>query len=112
MHRRLTNSAEAFNPNWTVGTNSICVVGGAERRPDVGVWFIRPTFAQRSRPIIDQCPPPNVYIEVIVLISTEENRKIKWFDLSDLNPLVFFNKDPDTIILYVTQPWSKKSHLL
>ncbi|CAG8657892.1 16151_t:CDS:2 [Funneliformis caledonium] len=90
MQRRLTNSAEAFNPNWTVENNSICVVGGAERRPDVGVWFIRPTFAQRSRPIINQCPPPSVYIEVIVLISTEKNRKIKWFVLLDLDPLVVF----------------------
>ncbi|CAG8530444.1 11374_t:CDS:2 [Funneliformis caledonium] len=63
IQRYLTNSAGVFNPNWTVATNSICVIGGAERRPDIGVWFIRPTFAQRSRPIINRCPPPNVYIE-------------------------------------------------
>ena len=90
MHYNLKYSAVSFNPNWGVSTNAICVIGGAERRPDVGVWFTKPTFAQRSRPIINPCPPPNVYIEVIVLISTEENRKIKWVDLSDLDPLVDF----------------------
>ncbi|CAG8522671.1 10561_t:CDS:2, partial [Scutellospora calospora] len=32
-------------------------------RPDVGVWFQRPTFPQRRMPIIYTCPHPNVWIE-------------------------------------------------
>ena len=56
-----------FNPAWYSGSNIICVVGGSERRPDVGIWFRKPTQAQRTNPIINQCPPPDVWIEVTVL---------------------------------------------
>ena len=63
----MSNSAETFNPIWYTGSNIICCIGGAERRPDVGVWFIKPTKAQRIHPVINQCPPPDVWIEVIVL---------------------------------------------
>ncbi|CAG8618353.1 13676_t:CDS:2 [Funneliformis caledonium] len=84
IHYKLVNSAETM---WYSASNGICVVGGAERRPDVGVWFTRPTQAQRTHPIINQCPPPAVWIEV------------------------FFDKDPDRSnafnrINYCQQYWN------
>jgi hypothetical protein len=38
---------------------------GNKYKPDVGFWFIRPTYEQLSKPIVSGCPPPDVYIEVI-----------------------------------------------
>ncbi|CAG8823605.1 14431_t:CDS:1, partial [Dentiscutata erythropus] len=63
IHRRLANSAEIHNPNWGAEINVICVVGGNNFRPDVGIWFQKPTFAQGTRPIANLCPPSNVWIE-------------------------------------------------
>ncbi|CAI2192736.1 10721_t:CDS:2, partial [Funneliformis geosporum] len=71
IHCELRNSARTHNPIWYATPNMICVAGGNDYRPDVGVWFQRPTFLQRQNPIVHQRPPPNVWIEV------------------------FFNEDPD-----------------
>ncbi|CAG8824270.1 2258_t:CDS:1, partial [Dentiscutata erythropus] len=51
------------NQNWFPTTNVICVVGNRDFRPDIGVWFQRPTRLQRRMPIIYACPHPNVWIE-------------------------------------------------
>ncbi|CAB4426773.1 unnamed protein product [Rhizophagus irregularis] len=64
IHYKLVNSAKTFNPVWYSASNGICVIGGAECQSDTGIWFIRPTQAQRTHPIINQCPPPDVWIEV------------------------------------------------
>ncbi|CAB5177421.1 unnamed protein product [Rhizophagus irregularis] len=64
IHRRLVNSAEAFNPAWFVESNVICCVGNAQRRPDVGIWTTPPTGPQQLNPIVNQCPPPDAWIEV------------------------------------------------
>ncbi|CAB4495100.1 unnamed protein product [Rhizophagus irregularis] len=64
-------SGRVHNPNWFVALNTCCVMAGNECKPDVGVWFQRPTYQQLHNPIANQCPPPNVYIEV------------------------FYNRDPD-----------------
>ncbi|CAG8544301.1 4589_t:CDS:2 [Diversispora eburnea] len=71
IHRRLANSAEIHNPNWGAEINVICVVGGNNFRPDVGIWFWDPTFVQRSRPTASLCPPSNVWIEQHNLINIE-----------------------------------------
>ncbi|CAB4377401.1 unnamed protein product [Rhizophagus irregularis] len=47
IHRRLANSAEAFNPAWFVESNITCCVG-----------------PQCINPIVNRCPPPDVWIEV------------------------------------------------
>ena len=80
----ITSSVRTFNPNWATTSNSICVAG-CDLMLECGLLN---NICAISKPIINRCQPPNVYIGVMVLISTEENRKIKWFDLSDLNPLV------------------------
>ncbi|PKY40424.1 hypothetical protein RhiirA4_394638 [Rhizophagus irregularis] len=59
IHRRLVNSAEAFNPAWFVESNVICCVGNAQRRPDVGIWTTPPTGPQQLNPIVNQCLPPD-----------------------------------------------------
>ncbi|CAB4439168.1 unnamed protein product [Rhizophagus irregularis] len=64
IHRRLANSAEAFNPAWFVESNITCCVGRTELQPDVGIWIIPPTQAQCINPIVNRCPPPDVWIEV------------------------------------------------
>ncbi|CAG8530118.1 14318_t:CDS:2 [Ambispora leptoticha] len=61
INRKLANSAELYNPNWDVNVNVICVVGGNDFRPDVGIWFRTLTFAQISRSIVNLCPPPRVF---------------------------------------------------
>jgi len=51
------------NQDWTALMNTICVVGRDEFRPDVGIWIHRPTFGQQAEPIVNKCPPPDVWIE-------------------------------------------------
>ncbi|CAG8514942.1 8710_t:CDS:2 [Diversispora eburnea] len=70
-HFNLAHSAMMQDPSWDVNIDMICVMGGNNFRPDVGIWFRTLTFAQNSRPIANSCPPPNVWIEV------------------------FYNRDPD-----------------
>ncbi|CAB4411361.1 unnamed protein product [Rhizophagus irregularis] len=57
-------SGRVYNPNWFIALNTYCVIAGNECKPDVGVWFQRPTYQQLHNPIANACPPPNVYIEV------------------------------------------------
>ncbi|CAI2181352.1 4580_t:CDS:2, partial [Funneliformis geosporum] len=59
----LAFSARVHNPTWSVSLNTICVAGGNSYQPDIGIWFQKPTYAQRNSPIVNRCPPPNVYIE-------------------------------------------------
>ena len=68
IHFNLAHSAMMQNSSWDVNIDVTCVMGGNNFRPDVGIWFRTPTFAQSSRPIANGCLPPNVWIEVIVLI--------------------------------------------
>ena len=49
-----------------VTLNTTCILGGHDFQPDIGVWFIKPTQAQRTHPIINKCPPPDVWIEVSI----------------------------------------------
>ncbi|CAG8805599.1 10948_t:CDS:2, partial [Racocetra fulgida] len=63
IHTKLRNSLENQNRNWCTINNTICVVGNRDFRPDVGVWFQRPTLPQRRMSIIYTCPHPNVWIE-------------------------------------------------
>ncbi|CAG8512762.1 7951_t:CDS:2 [Paraglomus brasilianum] len=64
IHFNLAHSAMMQNSSWDVNIDVTCVMGGNNFRPDVGIWFRTPTFAQSSRPIVHRCPPPNVWIEV------------------------------------------------
>ncbi|CAI2165227.1 4773_t:CDS:2 [Funneliformis geosporum] len=64
IYRLLANSAAAHNPNWHVNSNEICVAGNNDYRPDVSVWFQRPTFLKRQNPIRNSHPLPNVWIEI------------------------------------------------
>jgi hypothetical protein len=64
VQAKLLVSAMAHNLAWSVSLNTICVAGGNSYQPDIGIWFQMPTYAQRNSPIINRCPPPNVYIEV------------------------------------------------
>ncbi|EXX79638.1 hypothetical protein RirG_003640 [Rhizophagus irregularis DAOM 197198w] len=45
-------------------SNITCCVGRTELQPDVGIWIIPPTQAQCINPIVNRCPPPDVWIEV------------------------------------------------
>ncbi|CAG8600075.1 4901_t:CDS:2, partial [Diversispora eburnea] len=63
IHRKLANSLENQNQNWWTSVNTICVVRNRDLRPDVGVWFRKPTNTQRFKPLIYSCPPPDVWIE-------------------------------------------------
>ncbi|CAG8602745.1 2037_t:CDS:2 [Diversispora eburnea] len=68
IHYELVNSfknqCKNQEKNWWTSFNTICVVGSRELRPDLGVWFRKPTFPQMFRPLISSCPHPNVWIEV------------------------------------------------
>ncbi|CAB4376272.1 unnamed protein product [Rhizophagus irregularis] len=64
VHAALLISATVHNLNWTVVSQGICMVARNQHRPDVGVWFRSPTRRQQQNPIINRCPPPNVWVEV------------------------------------------------
>ncbi|PKK55479.1 hypothetical protein RhiirC2_858991, partial [Rhizophagus irregularis] len=64
-------SGKIYNQNWFVTQGTDCVMMGNQCKPDVGIWFIWPTYSQRHKPLANPCPPPDVYIEV------------------------FYNRDPD-----------------
>ncbi|RHZ84227.1 hypothetical protein Glove_84g175 [Diversispora epigaea] len=81
IHRKLANSAEIHNQNWGVESNVICVVGSNNFRPDVGIWFKEPTFAQGTRPIANLCPPPNVWIEVFYNRDPDRSHALSKIDL-------------------------------
>jgi len=65
IYFRIRNSLESQNQSWWTCPNSVCVVNNRDLRPDVGVWFQRPSHDERVKPIIHPCPPPNVWIEVM-----------------------------------------------
>ena len=94
IHRKLANLCEEYNPNWLAMQNVICIVGNSELRPDVGAWFQWPTFAQLSKPIVHSCPPPNLWIEVILLIISCLKKVCNGWILSEF-PQLFFDEDPD-----------------
>ncbi|RGB29280.1 hypothetical protein C1646_672559 [Rhizophagus diaphanus] len=77
IHRRLANSAEAHNQNWDVDVNGMCTDNNRnEFLPDVGVWFQMPTQAQRTRPIAEQCPLPDVWVEVFYYRDPDRSRAL------------------------------------
>ncbi|CAI2168464.1 51_t:CDS:2 [Funneliformis geosporum] len=84
-------SARAQNPIWWVTLNTICVAGGNDYRPDVGIWFQAPTFAQRQNPLVNSCPPPNVYIEVFYNQDPERaNALTRIAQVQQSNPTIEF----------------------
>ncbi|RGB38168.1 hypothetical protein C1646_756002 [Rhizophagus diaphanus] len=62
---------KVHNRIWYVAPGTSCMMMGNKYKPDVGIWFIRPTHAQLHKPFVNACPPPDIYIEV------------------------FYNRDPD-----------------
>ncbi|CAG8438981.1 2175_t:CDS:2 [Acaulospora morrowiae] len=77
IHFELGVSARTYNPNWFMVSNAICVVQDAQLRPDLGVWFRRPTYPQRMQPIANRCPSPNVWIEVFFNNEDRDNALYK-----------------------------------
>ncbi|RHZ47159.1 hypothetical protein Glove_590g29 [Diversispora epigaea] len=80
IHYQLTNSARTHNPNWGVNSNVTCVVGGNNFRPNVGIWFRKPTFAQGTNLIANLCPPPNVWIEVFYNRDSDRSHALSKID--------------------------------
>jgi hypothetical protein len=39
-------------------------IGDGQRAPDVGFWYVAPTIPQLTHPLAQNCPPPNIWIEV------------------------------------------------
>ncbi|CAB4399807.1 unnamed protein product [Rhizophagus irregularis] len=68
---KLCLSGYTHNQNWFVTQGTDCKMMGNKYKPDVGIWFIEPTYGQRHKPFVNACPPPDVYIEI------------------------FYNRDPD-----------------
>ncbi|CAG8631382.1 10830_t:CDS:2, partial [Diversispora eburnea] len=64
IHKKVMNSLDQQLPAWWNQIDNICVVNGNQYRPDVGGWNLKPTIDQRGSPIINSCPPPNLWIEV------------------------------------------------
>ncbi|RGB38019.1 hypothetical protein C1646_756166 [Rhizophagus diaphanus] len=63
IHVDLVFAARTHNPAWFVAPTTCCVVGPNSYEPDVGIWFIKPTFLQLEHPIVNLCPPPDVWIK-------------------------------------------------
>jgi hypothetical protein len=54
--------------NFTVSTVRCVVQGVGELIPDVGSWMTRPTRPQLVHPVANQCPPPDLWVEVIFVV--------------------------------------------
>lgn len=65
MHKAVNTSLTGQLPAWGIVNDAICVINGNQFRPDIGGWNPPPTRPQRLFPLIYQCPPPNLWIEVI-----------------------------------------------
>jgi len=76
IHFQLVYSFRTQNPSFHASLNTICIVSGHQLRPDVGVWFQKPTYPQRKSPISSRCPPPNVWAEVILPRFVENNVRV------------------------------------
>jgi hypothetical protein len=51
-------------PAWWTMPTVHCVVAGNVYIPDLGSWTNKPTLPQRSKPVENQCPAPDVWFEV------------------------------------------------
>jgi hypothetical protein len=60
----MQSSIQQQKPRWWVRSEVTCVVANNEYRPDVGGWHRKPSPAQRTKPIINNCPGPDLWIEV------------------------------------------------
>ncbi|CAG8684940.1 5649_t:CDS:2 [Funneliformis caledonium] len=81
---RLCNSAIAHKPNLWVTPNQMCSLAEHDARPDAGVWFVRPTYLQRQRQLLNPCPPADVWIEVINPDRANALRKLGWIQQKNL----------------------------
>ncbi|CAG8671447.1 15748_t:CDS:2 [Rhizophagus irregularis] len=102
IHFDLVISARAHNPNWFVVPTTTCIVGPNSYGPDVGIWYIRPTFNQLGHPILYACPPPNVWIE-----DPDRQHALNNFnDVQQINPTIEFVGIalPDMIRCYRQNP--------
>jgi len=65
IHKAITGSIGAQLPApWGIRSNVICLVHGNQFRPDVGGWNPPPPRMQAIYPLVHQCPPPLLWIEV------------------------------------------------
>ncbi|CAB4390926.1 unnamed protein product [Rhizophagus irregularis] len=107
IHFDLVISARAHNPNWFVVPTTTCIVGPNSYGPDVGIWYIRPTFNQLGHPILYACPPPNVWIEVFYNKDPDRQHALNNFnDVQQINPTIEFVGIalPDMIRCYRQNP--------
>ncbi|RIA94067.1 hypothetical protein C1645_818624 [Glomus cerebriforme] len=61
IHAVLLFSASAHNQNWIVVSKGMCTVSGKKYLPDIGMWTQNLTLSQQRRPMVNACPPPNVW---------------------------------------------------
>ncbi|CAG8475449.1 4082_t:CDS:2 [Dentiscutata erythropus] len=66
-------------PTWLTMINTVCVINGNHYQPDVGGWNPKPPLNQRVKPIINQYPPPLLWIEVIYDNSGNRDNAINKF---------------------------------
>ncbi|CAG8482534.1 2000_t:CDS:2 [Paraglomus occultum] len=106
LHFKLGVSATTHNPDWRIASNAICIVQGAQLRPDLGVWYRRPTLPQRVHPIINRAPPPNVWIEVFFNNSDRDNALYKIAFVQRIYPRIKYIGIglPDSVLPYLPNP--------
>ncbi|CAG8464164.1 20844_t:CDS:2, partial [Racocetra persica] len=80
IHKKVMNSLDQqLPPTWLTAIDAICVVNGSQYRPDIGGWNPKPALNQRIKPIINQCPPPLLWIEVTYDNSEDRDNAINKF---------------------------------
>ncbi|CAG8485190.1 12041_t:CDS:2 [Cetraspora pellucida] len=80
IHSKVKNSLDQqLPPTWLTAIDAICVVNSNHYRPDVGGWNPKPALNQRIKPIINQCPPPLLWIEVAYDNSGDRDNAINKF---------------------------------
>jgi len=90
-HLNVNNSLTGQLGGWWVYPKVMCTVNGNQYEPDVGAWQNTPTVAQRRKPIVNPCPAPDVWIEVIYNNQWDRTRNLQ--KIATLIPLIGANTE-------------------
>ncbi|CAB4474214.1 unnamed protein product [Rhizophagus irregularis] len=72
IYDELRSSLKEQLPEWWSQGKVACVAHSNEYYPDVGSWQQKPSHKQRRFPFIYNCPPPQIWIEVVYNITNDQ----------------------------------------
>ncbi|CAB5320396.1 unnamed protein product [Rhizophagus irregularis] len=77
IYDELRSSLKEQLPEWWSQEKVVCIVHSNEYYPDVGSWQQKPSHKQWRFPFIYNCPPPQIWIEVVYNITNDRERALE-----------------------------------